>query len=198
MNSAKSMRIFMKPLVLKFTLGCVLVVACQAAPPTGSVVQTSTPTPEVSAPLPLPVPTISPQLPSPAPSTAAPGEVQPVPQFTLSSRQPCVGDSLTVTLLSSPFNRSLIPISLQKSPAASAVTTEAGGNKQPPTPYEDTVLLGNLSVSPTGEGAFTFSLQSQYTTRKGEELVIELGQRYSLYWEPRPEAFSYIGDFTAC
>jgi hypothetical protein len=41
-------------------------------------------------------------------------------------------------------------------------------------------------------------LQSQYTTRKGEQLEIEAGQRYLLYWEPRPGAFSYIGDFTPC
>lgn len=182
----------MKYLSFQLLSACLLV-ACQAAPPPGSAGQTSTH--EVSATLPS---TESPLVPSPAPSTAAPGEVQPVPQFTLSSSRPCVGDSVIVTLVSSPFNRSLIPISLQKAPAASSATNEVGGNKYPATPYEDTVLLGNLSVGPTGEGALTFTLQSQYTTRKGEQLEIEAGQRYLLYWEPRPGAFSYIGDFTPC
>jgi hypothetical protein len=149
-------------------------------------------------PFPTPQPNVTSQLPSPVPSTAAPGEVSSFPQLMLSTSQLCVGEPLTIGLVSPYFNHSLIPISLQKAPAASAATNEVGGNKQPSTPYEDTVLLGDLSVSPTGEGAFTFTLQSQYTTRKGEPLVIESGQRYLLYWEPRPGAFSYIGYFTAC
>ena len=135
------MKVFIKRLSAQLVVACLLV-ACQAASPTGSAVQT--PTPEVSAPFPTPQPNVTSQLPSPAPSTAAPGEVSSFPQLMLSTSQLCVGEPLTIGLVASPFNRSLIPISLQKSPPASAATNEVGGNKQPPTPYEDTVLLGDI------------------------------------------------------
>jgi len=127
--------------------------------------------------------------------TAVPtnGTVQPV--FSLEPAAPCPGEQVNLKLVSSGFGRSQLPIALFPAPQSQPVDFNTpGGNKYPPPLDSTTVLLGHLSVSPLGTGELRFTLQNSYTTRGGQPVQINNGQRYLLYWQEQPGAFTYITD----
>lgn len=117
------------------------------------------------------------------------------PKFQLQPARPCPGEEINLKLVSSGFARGQLPIVLFPAPQSQPVDFETpGGNKYPPPQDSSTALLGELPVSPLGTGELRFSLQNSYTTRGGQAFEIHGGQRYLLYWQARPDAFTYIAD----
>lgn len=115
--------------------------------------------------------------------------------FSLEPTSPCLGKPVSLTLISSGFERSQLPIALFPVPQSQPIDFETpGGNKYPPPQDSSTVLLGELSVSPLGTGELQFTLQANYVTRGGQHVEIRAGQSYLLYWQERPGAFTYITD----
>lgn len=127
--------------------------------------------------------------------TAAPINSTMQPVFNLDPAAPCPGEEISLKLVSSGFGRSQLPIALFPAPQSLPADFETpGGHKYPPPLHSTTVLLGHLSVSPLGTGELRFTLQNSYITRGGQSVQINNGQRYLLYWQARPDAFTYITD----
>lgn len=118
--------------------------------------------------------------------------------FEVQTSSPYIGDIAKVQVKNLKKEVAKIPFYIQKMPPEiSPEIAGPGGNKQPAVPFDETALLGvfdsDLEVS-----VFSFNLDKEYLSRKGDNLVIEPGETYLIYWEPSPRTLSYVGSINAC
>lgn len=150
------------------------------------------PSPAASPPLPTSFPSAVPTV----GSSAVPIDGQSTPPvFSTSQTSLCPGDVLTIRLERSNLNRRSIPIVFQYHPRF--IPGSVDPTPEPDLP-KDPVQLGQMQVSPTGEGEFRFTLHPSYVSRSGAKVELKSGDSLSLYAELGPGSFARIDDLSIC